>query len=172
MSYTYKIGIKIAKANTELDFLNSETNRLIRDAENEYNDICGFSAQNPKTMIIEEIFHDSIVLTLNSTLPLRAAGKALRPFSQILLRNPSFTSVVNTSGQLFQTFRVSPHEAEISASILVSVDEIDDLILLKSLMDYIYRKRDSDSTTYRKKRAAINRMKQIAIDSGIIVLGE
>lgn len=46
--------------------------------------------------------------------------------------------------------------------------QIEDLDVIKSLMDYVYKKRDPDSTTYRKKKAAFEQIKKIAFDSGII----
>ena len=51
----------------------------------------------------------------------------------------------------------------------IDINDIDDLEIVKALLDYIYKKRDSNSTVYRQKKAAMNKIKQIVVDSGIYI---
>ena len=84
------------------------------------------------------------------------------------IKDDDFINAITANGQLFSTKQLHKNEKETSMEFNIDYTQIEDLDVIKSLMDYVYKKRDPDSTTYRKKKAAFEQIKKIAFDSGII----
>ncbi len=84
------------------------------------------------------------------------------------IKDDDFVNAITPNGQLFSTRQLSKSEKEINTEFSIDYAQIEDLDVIKALMDYVYKKRDPDSTIYRKKKAAFEQIKKIAFDSGII----
>ena len=94
-------------------------------------------------------------LILESSLPLNSLGRALRTFSIIIIKeikDDDFINAITANGQLFSTKQLCKNEKETSMEFNIDYAQIEDLDVIKSLMDYVYKKRDPDSTTYRRFR--------------------
>lgn len=169
MEHNYLIGLKLTHSNVSINF--RDHIEFIQKCVDEYNKVSQSKSLNPKFIELDQndISTDAIVLTLHSTNALTVVGKALRHFSQLLLNNDGFKKCV-VNGQLLKTIPVSELSPTGSEKQIVNVSEIDDIEFMKALLDYIYRKRDADSTAYRRKRIALDQMKQIALESGILKL--
>lgn len=165
--YKYEIELHLASVKPTLDLRNKE--EIIRLAEGEYNRR-SIHMQNSKEISISKIEATYMVLTLVSTLSLNSVGRALRTFSSILLKeyeDADFMKEVTTSGALFKAVQINDtHNLKRDEKNIT--EEITDLDLIKGLMDYVYKKRDPDSTQYRKKRIAMEEIKRICIESGIL----
>lgn len=169
MSYSYTIQLAFATPNPTITFTDKVD--IIDNAIVEYNNRT-FQMQNPKE--IEKIALEPSILTLKlkSTLPLTSLGRALRTFSTILIKeyqDPDFIAQIASNGQLFTTVHSSENSNQAISNNAIDINMIDDLEIVKALLDYLYKKRDSNSTVYRQKRAAMNKIKQIAVDSGIYI---
>lgn len=165
MPYQYELEIQLAATQKKVRL--ADKKGTIAEAIERYNSR-SFEMQNPKTLTLKELSGDSMLLTLESALPLSSLGRALRTFSVILvkeLRDADFISSVTANGQLFSTRRLSGGETEAQA---VDYAGIEDLEVVKALMDYVYKKWEPDSGVYRKKRAAFERIKKIAYDAGML----
>ena len=53
---------------------------------------------------------------------------------------------------------------------ILDPDKISDVEVLKSLIDYVCNKSDSNSTIYKRKRSAMAQIKRIALESGIYTI--
>lgn len=167
MTYKYELKLRLANAKRGISFKSKE--KIIQKAIEIYNQR-SFSMQNPKEIKINKIESEYLYIDLGSSLPLSSVGKALRTFSVIILKeleDPDFIKEVSSNGQLFSTTLISNDEIKNNKSVR-NLAEVSDLDVIKSLMDYVYKKKDPDSSTYRKKRAAMTQIKQIAIESGIL----
>lgn len=167
MSHFYNIKLSLAIPNPSITLLEKE--EVLDKAIQEYNNRT-FQMQNPKK--IEKISLENAILNirLESALPLNSVGRALRTFSTIIIKefkDSDFIAQITPNGQLFATINSSEDVCENNSVDRVDVNSVDDLDIVKSLLDYICNKREQNSTEYRKKRAAMNNIKQIAIDSGI-----
>ncbi len=168
MPYIYEIEVQLAT--TQKKFSLQDKLGIVQDAIQRYNNR-SYEMQNPKTLKLLEINHDSMFLILESSLPLYSLGRALRTFSVIIIKeikDDDFVNAITPNGQLFSTRQLSKSEKEINTEFSTDYAQIEDLDVIKALMDYVYKKRDPDSTTYRKKKAAFEQIKKIAFDSGII----
>lgn len=166
MAYIYEVEVQLAT--TQKKFNLKDKRIIINDAIQRYNNR-SYEMQNPKKLKLQEIKEDSIFLILESSLPLNSLGRSLRTFSIIIIKeikDEDFVNAITANGQLFSTKRLNKKETSMESNI--DYAQIEDLDVIKSLMDYVYKKRDPDSTTYRKKRAAFEQIKKIAFDSGII----
>lgn len=169
MSYIYNIQLAFANPSPTITFTDKED--VIDNAIEDYNNRT-YQMQNPKK--IEKISLEKSVLSikLESALPLNSLGRALRTFSTIIIKeykDPEFIAQITSNGQLFSTVHSSENTSEDVSNIKIDVNDIDDLEIVKALLDYIYKKRDSNSTVYRQKKAAMNKIKQIVVDSGIYI---
>lgn len=167
MSYFYTIQLTLANPSPTITLL--EKQEVLDKAIQDYNHRT-FQMQNPKR--IEKLSLKETVLTirLESALPLSSLGRALRTFSIILIKeykDPDFIAQITSNGQLFATLHSCENTPEKNREGEIDVKSVDDLDIIKAMLDYIYKKRDADSTIYRQKRAAMNQIKQIAIESGI-----
>lgn len=168
MSYTYDIELHLAEPKPTLNLLDKAD--IIRKAELEYN-LRSVHMQNCKTIKIHSIMPSFIKLTLSSDLFLNTVGRALRTFSMILIadyKDQDFISQVTKGGALFKTIQVNAESNVQPSDSTIDFKQLSDLDLIKALMDYVYNKRDPDSTIYRKKRQAMEDIKRISIESGLI----
>lgn len=160
----YEIELHLAKLNTELKL--DKKKDVIYQAQEAYNQRSAVM-QNPKTVRIQDVTENYVRLTLESELVLYSVGRALRSFSVILLKefnDEDFNAEVTKSGALFRAVLLDDAcETEQNGK-----KELTDLELLKGLMDYVCGKRDPDSTAYRRKRSAMEQIKKICLESGII----
>lgn len=166
--YKYEIELHLASVKPTLDLRKKE--EIIRSAEKEYNNR-SVHMQNSKEIKISKIEATHMILTLLSTFSLNSVGRALRTFSTILLKeyeDVDFIKEVTTSGALFKAVQVND-TFDLKHNDKIVSKEISDLDLIKGLMDYVYKKRDPDSTVYRKKRIAMEEIKKLCIESGIIL---
>lgn len=166
--YVYEVEIQLATTHKKFNL--TDKRDVIDDAVQRYNSR-SYEMQNPKTLKLKDINDDSIFLTLESSLRLSSLGRALRTFSVIIIKeimDNDFINAITANGQLFSTKQLCKNEKETDMNVNIDYAQIEDLDVIKALMDYIYKKRDSDSTIYRKKRAAFEQIKKIAFDSGII----
>lgn len=168
MSYTYEVEMQLATTQKKINL--TDKRDILDDAIQRYNNR-SYEMQNPKTIKLQDINNDSIFLIVESALPLNSLGRALRTFSIIIIKemmDHDFMNAIAANGQLFSTKQVCKSEKVIKAEPNVDYTQIGDLDVIKALMDYVYKKRDPDSTAYRKKKAAFEQIKKIAFDSGII----
>ena len=133
------------------------------DTVKSFNESSG-SMQNSKTLHDLTVSESCVILTLNSDTPLKSVGRALRKFVCTLLNSgdEELKNACTPSGALFRYTLISadaPAEEEINVS---------DAELVKALIDYIALNRDTNSTIYRRNRNAIEAMKKIGVESGII----
>ena len=167
MSYIYNIQLTFANPSPTITFIDKEDviDRAIKDYNNRT-----FQMQNPKKIEKTAIERSVLSIKLESALPLNSLGRALRTFSIIIIKeyeDPDFIAQITSNGQLFTTVHSSENTDKIVSDNEIDINDVDDLEIVKALLDYIYKKRDSNSTIYRQKKAAMNKIKQIAIDSGI-----
>jgi len=168
MSYVYTIDLYLAAANPTLQLIDKKA--VLKEAETRYN-AKSVHMQNSKSLEIISIdpILNCVHMTLTSELSLNSVGRAFRTFSTILINDlgdADFKEQVTGSGALFKT--VIPDKEKPSKEPGSSTAEISDLDFVKGLMDYLVNKRDPDSTAYRKKRMAMEEMKKIARESGLI----
>lgn len=159
-AYTYKLELKLARIHTHLNLITKST--YIEQCVNEYNKT-SLQMYTPKRITLIQITQDSIFLNLESTTELTAVGKSLRTFSILLLRDDDFSCAVSSNGQLLRVIQLSCEENP--ASTCISTANIDDLTFLKALLDYVYQPRDLNTTIYKRKKAAFEQMKQLALDA-------
>lgn len=167
MSYEYLIGIRLATPDSSISLNTPPFSNAIFSAIEEYN-LHSKSAPNPKSISLNSanFFKDSFVITLTSEKELASVGKALRVFSQIITNSGTFDSYIK-NGKVFSTFPVMKTGKK---QKIIDPDKISDVEVLKSLIDYVCNKSDSNSTTYKRKRSAMAQIKQIALESGIYTI--
>ena len=158
--FTYPVKIEIAKPQSSINLKNKE--QLFLDAIKSFNESSD-SMQNSKTLHDVSVSESYGILTLNSDTPLKSVGRALRKFVCDLLNSgdEELKNACTPSGALFRYTLISAEAPE--EEINVSDSE-----LIKSLIDYVCSNRDTNTTIYRKKRKAIEEMKKVAIEAGII----
>lgn len=162
----YNVSLTLAKQNATISLKNKEA--VVNHAIEEYN---ALPMQNPKHIIKVEISETYLRIRLESALPLSSPGKALRTFSKILLSDPDFSSQLTPNGQLFRTAEASETPPDqIDQKESVDADSITDIELVHSLIDYVFAKRDPDSTIYRTKKKAMQEIKKISLAAGLIRL--
>lgn len=167
MSYEYLIGIRLATPDSSIQLNQEPFSSAIFSAIEEYNSRSEL-APNPKNISLksDNFFEDSFIITLTSEKELASAGKALRVFSQIITKSGTFNSYIK-NGKVFSTFPVMQTGKE---QQILDPDKISDVEVLKSLIDYVCNKSDSNSTNYKRKRSAMAQIKRIALESGIYTI--
>lgn len=168
-SYEYLIGLKLVHPNPSKELNDFEN--IINLSAQEYNHICMNRSTNPKEITIREITGNTIILKLNSRTELSSPGKALRSFSQLLIKHSEFAKCFVFGKQLFTSFEVTS-ENSAESNTHITADDIDDTLFMGSMLSYFLNKRDSDSTTYVHKRKAVEKMKLLAYECGIITLNK
>lgn len=169
MAYIYTLEMKLAKSSDSIELKNDKS--LIEESFHEYNNVCSKST-NKKTIELLNVENNSILLRLSSETKLNAVGKALRYLSKMLLeRIPALNNNLTSSGQLFRVNTIGFPTTDPSKSYIpLQISKIDDSELIKSLIDYVCKKRDSNTSQYIKKVKAVEKMKQLAIESGLIII--
>lgn len=164
MNYKYLLGMRLATPNTSISLNQKPFIDIIKKAVMEYNIKSG-SAPNPKQIKISpnDIYADEFIITLYSQNELVSAGKALRLFSQIIANSGEFEEGIKNR-KLFTTFPVTQIDGK---SSIIEPEKLSDVEIVKALLDYICCKSNSNSTIYKRKRAAMTQIKQIALESGI-----
>lgn len=171
MSYIYTLELKLAKKSSTINL--RDYSKEIQDCIADYNS-ASEKAANRKSLERIEIQDISMLLRLRSSLELIAIGKALRYFSQLAIKRiPPLQENLTGSGQLFRINQiglpVSEEDPKIQ-EIQLLARTVSDAALLKGLVDYVCRKRDPNTSVYLKKQKAVEQMKQLAVEAGIIVL--
>ena len=171
MSYIYSLELKLAKTSDCIHLGDFQT--AINEAIIQYND-AGKKSANPKNIELVNIENNLILLHLTSASELRFVGKALRYFSQLIIQKvPILTQNLTTSGQLFRINQIGlPIAEDEDPNVQLQAREVDDACLIKALIDYISKKRDTNTAIYIKKLKAVEQMKQLAIEAGIITFEE
>ena len=165
--YIYLTELKLAKTRSHITLEDYKTQ--IEEAACIYNE-AGTAAVNKKSMELLEIKSSSILLRLRSEVQLNAVGKALRFFSQQMVNQiPALAGNITSSGQLFRANPIGlPTTEETKVEVPLKIREIDDAELIKALVDYVCRKRDPNTSVYLKKAKAVERMKQLAVEAGML----
>lgn len=160
--FTYPIKIEISNPQSSININLKTKEQLFLDAIKSFNESSD-SMQNSKTLHDVSVSESYVILTLNSDAPLKSVGRALRKFVCDLLNSgdEELKNACTPSGALFRYTLISAEAPE--EEINVSDSE-----LIKSLIDYVCSNRDTNTTIYRKKRKAIEEIKKIAIEGGII----
>lgn len=162
MNYTYTVGVKLATPNSNFSFLEDKYNHIIMKYIETFNDISTRSA-NPKTATIVNIYRDYFVLRIDSVYEISAVGKALRPFSKLIVDSHEFDDYIKYS-KLFSTFPLI-NVSNISEDIVDPETIISDAELIKGLVDYTCSKTEND---YKRKKIAMTKIKKIALEAGIV----
>ena len=170
MSFNYAVGLTLAHPAPNQALCEESYENTIYAAAKEYNAICSTAKNNPKEITILEIGEKHIILTLSSSVELPAPGKALRSFSQILLNDSNFKNAFMFGKQLFTSYDVANECPTSFGNKHISAEDIDDTQFLTSLVAYFLNKRDPDTKVYLRKRKAIEKMKVLAYECGIVKL--
>lgn len=141
-----------------------EEREILQRAAEEFN-LHTMEMANPKTIKIEAINDHSVKIKLLSTLPLKS-GRAFRRYTNLLIQHHEFADRMTSAG-LFRTTLLG-EKAEEREVPSPPPEQISDLALLQALQRYLFERKDGGSKVYRQKRAAIEKMKELAKDSGIL----
>ena len=158
--YTYHLELKLARVRTTLSLLSKKN--FIEQCVHDYNKTI-MQMYTAKRLTLTSLSQSSIFITLESETELTSVGKSLRTFSILLLRDEDFSNAVSSNGQLLRVIQL-PHIKTDSTSF-THATEIDDLTFLKALLDYVYQPRDLNTTAYKRKKAAFEQMKRLALDT-------
>lgn len=171
MSYLYTLELKLAKKTNSFNL--TEYSKDISKVIEDYN-YAGEKAANKKCITLIQTNEKSLNIRLNSTVKLQNSGKALRFFSELMIKKiPDIKDCITSSGQLFRISEIGlPVTENEDPNLQLLAREIDDSTLVKALVDYVCRKRDPNTSVYLKKQKAIEQMKQIALESGLIELNK
>lgn len=166
LKYAYEMTLSLARPGAPLseeDCLALEQGIAAYNAKSIY-------MANPKHIRLLETSDSYIRIELSSTQALNTPGRGLRTLTTILMNDSSsrFAERVTAGGQLFRVVDIKQPPRENTEIDPASVSDID---FLKAILDYIMERKDS-STAAQKKRAAIEEMKRLAVESGIIASTE
>ena len=169
MSYLYTLELKLAKKTNAFNL--KEYSKEISKVIEAYNH-AGEKAANNKCIVLIQTKEKSLQIRLNSTAKLHNAGKSLRYFSELMIEKiPDIKDCITSSGQLFRITEIGlPVTENENPDLQLMAREVDDSTLVKALVDYVCRKRDPNTSVYLKKQKAVEQMKQIALESGLIDL--
>lgn len=163
--YTYKMELSLATSHR--NFSLSEKRDVIERAIDRYNER---PMQNPKTLKLQSVEEDHILVTLISALRLNSPGRGLKTLAAILIKeiqDADFISAIASNGQLFSAKSLEEQETNEEVD-MVDYAQIKDVDVVKALMDFVCSKCDASSAVYQKKKAAFDQMKRIAFDAGMI----
>lgn len=180
--YEYRLGLALIKRIDESDAENlKQREGFILEKMKAFNEASRRSRVNPKYIGLGDsgkedgvqITPDRIYLTLYSQQRLDVPGKALRFFVQLLIQpeeDKNLSDLVS-NGHLFRTFIVATKSGgdDSVGSKDIAVEDIDDVEFVKALLDYLMKKKSQYSPENNAQRNAVDRMKALAIESGIIV---
>lgn len=179
--YAYRLGLALVKGIEETDGENLEQREdFIREKMKVFNETCRRSRVNPKYIGLGDSENeddvdftpDRIYLTLYSQQRLDTPGRALRFLVQLLVQGEEDKNLSDlvSNGHLFRTFIVAAKSGgnDSGGNKDIAVEDIDDVELVKALLDYLMKKKSQYSPENNAQRNAVNRMKALAIESGII----
>lgn len=152
--YSYLLKIKLAYPSQTIDF--NKFSGTIKNAINESN-----KSSKSIQICLKDIKEDFFLLEVTSSYEIQHPGKSIRLFSQEIVKSHYFDSYVR-HGKLFSTFPVGTDE---ETQEVFDPDTISDAELVKCLVDYMANKSQKD---YIKRRKALNEMKKIAHESGLL----
>lgn len=120
---------------------------------------------NPKKIELLGIDDNRIHIRLHSQNALPTPGRGLRSLTTILLKNSDcFQGRVTKGGQLFRILDAAVIRQP-SDDTAVEPASVSDADFLKALIDYLISEKSSRPSG-REKRAALEKMKQVAVESG------
>lgn len=156
--HNYNVKLELQRADIKVDFLKI-ADSLIESAE-EFSDA---PKKNKKTISDIKVYENYITLNLSSEAYLDSVGRALRGYTCLVLKkNEELLECTTPSGSLFK-YSLVDDKKETTEEFKISDSE-----LIKALVDYVCANRDTNSTIYRRKKNAIEDMKRIAIEAGLI----
>ena len=166
MASVSTLQLRIATVGNDLDLKTMTCS--INESITEYNE-ASKKAINPKELKLLKVEAKYIEVQITSDQKLQAVGKACRLFSQkMLAKEPDLKTVITSSGQLFRIKEVGLPVTEFDdPSIQQRVLDISDEDMICDLVRYLRAPKGSGSA-YEKKRSAIDKCKQILLESGII----
>lgn len=166
--YTLEMGLATKKNSIDLRTVRNSIDSAVTSFNN-----AGAKAKNKKRIQIISVEEKSMVVSIESVLELSAPAKSTRYFSQILLEKEKAyleAAVTRKGGQLFRCEPIgNPISDEKNISIQLAARDIEDSELICALVRFISN-RESSSPGYDQKVRAILSMKQLALESGLIVL--
>lgn len=168
--FEYRVGLKLALPQPQKSLV--EYKDFLYESAETYNEVCS-QRNNSKEINILEIKNNKLIILLKSSLELTTPGKALRSFSQILLKNEEFAEEYLCGKQLFTSYDIAKDLSENQKNANITAEDISDTVFLNALINYFLNKRGDQSTTkYLQKRKCINKMKILAVESEIIKMEE
>lgn len=162
MKYSCTVGVKLATPNSDFSFKEKEYKDTIEKYIEVFNDISKNSA-NRKEVTIVEVYREYFIIKIDSDYEITAVGRALRPFSKLIVESHKFDDYIKYS-KLFSTFPLV-NTSVVSDDIVDPETTISDAELIKALVDYTCSKTENN---YKKKRIAMTKIKKIALEAGIV----
>ena len=171
----YKIGLSLVKNISKNQKGLDARKAFIVSQIKVYNEKSLRSSFNPKHIGLGEngesdiyITRTTLIITLYTEEILNTPGKAVRLLSQLLRTSdePDNLSDLLLNKKLFKTFKVASIDNGSSgvAESIVDLSTVSDSDLIKAIVDYVCDQQDFSN----KKRNAIDNMKKIAIESGLL----
>ena len=171
--FEYRVGLKLALPQPPKSLV--EYKDFLYESAEKYNEVCS-QRNNSKEINILEIKSNKLVILLKSSLELTTPGKAIRSFSQILLKNEKFAEEYLFGKQLFTSYDIAKDlsETQKQKNSNITAEDISDTVFLNALINYFLNKRGGNQSTtkYLQKRKCINKMKILAVESEIIKMEE
>lgn len=170
--FEYLIGLALVKNITNQKGLDERENFIISQIKI-FNEKSLHSSLNPKHIGLGENGENNIILTrttliitLYSQENLNTPGKAIRLLSQLLITSKDSDNLSDLllNKKLFKSFKVASVSPNKTMETIVDLSTITDADLIKSLVDYACNQLDFSV----KKRNAIDQMKKIAVQSGLL----
>ena len=173
----YDIGLALVNQKAEVDFTKDKisSEKTVKEYIIECTDLFSnegkTSLKNSKYIDKDsiKILDKRITFTLCSEKELSAPGKSLKQLSNYLLKEPYFEQL-KVNGKLFKTYTtvdVEDEESGETQSIDVT-NAIDDAELVKALVDYLMEPQQPYTKERHDKRVAVDKMKVLAIQSGLL----
>ena len=150
-AYHYDLTLSLALPGPEFS---AEDRRTLENGINSY----------PKHISLLEMGKNHIKIRLSSTQMLTTPGRGLRALTAILVKTPSFEGRVTPGGQLFRVLHAERPDDRGGAPEAAAISDAE---LVKALVDYLLERKDGSAAS-RKKKAAVEAMKRLAIDAAMI----
>lgn len=171
--FEYKIGLALVKSINESDKgLDQRKDFIISQIEN-FNEKSTRSVINPKHIGLGnngddniQLTRTSLVLTLYAQEEIATPGKAIRLLSQLLITDddPDNLSDLLLDKKLFRSFKVATILENDFSNKIIDIATVSDSELIKAIVDYVCNQQDFSA----QKRNAIDQMKRLAIEGGLI----
>ena len=144
-AYHYDLTLSLALPGPEFS---AEDRRTLENGINSYNERSIYM-NNPKHISLLEMGKNHIKIRLSSTQ---------------MLTTPSFEGRVTPGGQLFRVLHAERPDDRGGAPEAAAISDAE---LVKALVDYLLERKDGSAAS-RKKKAAVEAMKRLAIDAAMI----